>query len=325
MSNKISISVADLNDQASAMEALAADYNDVLLKLTSVGIHLATSINEKRVKKILDELDNIYKITTKSYDSLMSGAKIARAAAETYTNVDTELRKAVDNGELDLDKSAYENIAASNQIVSRKGDISTDFGKSYENATNRGITYYSQKKNNQYYNADNWKSGGKNYEGKAGVGCGVSCDAMMLSSLGVTKADGTEYTPGDLVAKNGGSAAHDGNGVNKVLEQNGLGPETYGSSGHTAQQMQTKLDQYLENYAKDPDKYSPPMVCIDMEKEDGLHNHYVLVVGKDKDGGYICVDPNLDGRSTFKIGTKVSTNNTTYTSYIKFIKTFSRS
>lgn len=217
------------------------------------------------------------------------------------------------------------------------GDIvSVNGGSSAKNAANAGITYYTQSKkysnkDNKYWNGKVWiGSNGKDYSDKSSASCGICCDAMIASYFGAN------LTPGDLLQANGGKASWDGDGVKNLMEKKGLTKNNGITNGNMSQkEKKEKLDECLKKYRNDPGHNGPPMVSIDSKKtvKDKknkityiISNHFVLVVGKDKSGNYIIIDPAVDGRVTLKVPEEknVYTNNTEYTSYIKGVFTWTK-
>ena len=214
-------------------------------------------------------------------------------------------------------------------LASGTVDIVTNWGTCQQNAQERGLLYVVQTKDyNKYYDSSEWGD----YEHKAPVGCGLSCKTMMLYALGaVNPKTGERYYAKDLVAANGGSAAHDGYGVKAAMKDNGIVRfvdveyrninDENPFNQTTIEAMSERLDAYLDLYAREPDKYSPPMVSIYfVQKKNGVEkrvDHFILVVGKEADGTYVCIDPNLNGRATFYPSDSVKTDSTSYTSPIR--------
>lgn len=207
------------------------------------------------------------------------------------------------------------NTTTSKNTATTKKPALTDTGSSYKNAKALGITYYTQgKKYNKYWNNNAWKgSNGKDYSGKASVACGICCDAMIASHFGV------KLTPGQLLQANGGSASWDGSGVVNLMKKNGLTKSRVVSKDASPKEKISKLDDCLAKYEKDPKHNAPPMVSI-YSKGAGS-NHFVMVVGKDKNGNYIIVDPANDERTTLKVteGATGKGNKTGYASAIKSV------
>lgn len=206
--------------------------------------------------------------------------------------------------------------------VGTDDSASVNGGSSARNAANAGITYYTQGKGyNKFWNGKVWiGSNGTNYAGKSSKSCGICCDAMIASYFGA------KLTPGNLLQANKGSASWDGSGVVKLMKKNGLTKNTitYAKENISQKKKKEKLDKCLEKYKKDPGHNGPPMVSI-YNKGAGS-NHFVLVVGKDKSGNYIIIDPANNERATLIVIEKNTGqgNKTGYKSCIKGIFTWTK-
>lgn len=299
-----------------------------------------------RDRQIVYEKQAIYETDSSlTGDAMLEEMDHAQEIWGQYSRECAELRKNAsplfaDNGAISLkgiivleniDRLAKVEFGVENHNFGKKVDIETNWGDCATNAEKRKLTYIVQtKKYNPYYDEAEWKG----YEGKAGLGCGICCKAMMLAALGaVNDKTGERYYVKDLAAANGGNVAHDDVGVTTAMAKNNiaqLDDDVYKKINKGEKQVRTeevqiqmmeRLDYYLELYSNDPDKYAPPMINMRFKKKDENGqivevNHYVLIVGHEEGNHYVCVDPNLNGRTNFYSATNVQTNNTSYTSPI---------
>lgn len=203
---------------------------------------------------------------------------------------------------------------ATNEQSNPSHDVSqtTNSGSAKGNAENLGMHYYTQGKGyNKAWDAENFRSSeGNDFSRKASVSCGICCDAMLMSYLGVDKK------PGDLLQANYDakcygsdgklpSADFNAKGIKNTLAENNLNYNELGNG-------QGSLDKALANWQADPNNVSPPMICITNYPK--MSTHYVIVTGKNPDGSYNIINPSEDGKTTFNVTAKGSETSTS-TSY----------
>lgn len=189
--------------------------------------------------------------------------------------------------------------------------ITENTGSCKENAEKAGMIYVAQNYNT-YYNSDEWGD----YTSQVGSGCNVACITMVASSLGY------KYTPGELIKMNGGSVFWNDGTYKKmgIKVAYRLSAASYGGEDQVA--AAEFLNECLERFQENPGEISPPRISIQFTSSS---NHYLLIIGKMDDGNYICVDPNLDKRATFRLGDyKYSQDATGYTSYIIGVSQYMR-
>lgn len=180
-------------------------------------------------------------------------------------------------------------------------------GSSKQNAENVGLTYYTQGKGyNKYWDERLWiGSDGKQYayikrDGTAThkVSCDICCASMAAAYFGAK-----QLTPGVLLQATGGNPAYNVTSAKKEMAKYGISAETVAKNSDSAKTKVNKLDECLEKYRNDPTHNAPPMISI-YNKNNKNANHYVMVVGKDKNGNYIIVDPANDDRTILKVNSE---------------------
>lgn len=217
-------------------------------------------------------------------------------------------------------KSAIEFLGTTPLVEDTSGAKISDknYGNSHDNATERGMIYISNTRNyNKYFDGNEW--GEFNSSEYTDVGCAISCKTILLAYLNAKNPKtGDRYYVRDLIAANGKDlVSHDGEGVAEALKDNNISEISESTSKLSLLDSMSKLDEYIDLYKGNPGTYSPVMVSMEFMSDKGISNHYVIVVGKESDSSYVCIDTNLNNRVHFVPSDYVDTNGTTYSSKIK--------
>lgn len=222
------------------------------------------------------------------------------------------------------------------KTATTKLNVTKNGGSCSKNAKNAGITYVNQYKGGSAFKASMWKGVDNpklDLSNKSSVACGICCNSMAASHFG------ENITPGEMIEANYNSktkkysASLATDKVKDVLKEHGITMKcaaNYGDTSNAKEQdkAQNLLDDLLLKYQNDPEHNAPPTVGIWNTKKNGsVGNHYVTVVGKDKNGNYVIADPGYTGVTTLKLcDTKSQCTRTsgTHVSIIKQIFTYTK-
>lgn len=328
----VSSIVAKINKlQSSVTNGLKNFLNSVGLgKLTGISGTFLTGTTAVTAGVVSGLKDALSKVTdTKTTTSSTAGNKTTTSSTTGNKTTTSSTASNKTTG------TTQKTTTTTTKTTSTKLNVTKNTGSCSKNAKNAGITYVNQYKSGSAFKASMWKGVDNpklDLSYKAKVACGISCNSMAASHFGET------ITPGEMIEANYNSkdktysASLATNSVKKVLAEHGITMKcaaNYGenSNAKTQDKAQNLLDSLLLKYQNDPEHNAPPTVGIWNTKNGEKSNHYVTVLGKDKDGNYVIADPGYTGVTTLKLcDTKAQSTREkgTHVSMIKQIFTYTK-